>query len=175
MKKPARNRSKKDAGASSDADLEALLGLEDLQKLREMFAAHAGSQVEDVEGLLGRMLAEAKSGRPGGRDDRLLTDLSDALNETRLEANGGDPRARQTLARIRSAVDKAAERDEIHPGYLIIFGRTFAAAGLDVGEPARAAMRRAITSGARRSRRGGLSSVPEAARRQDRRGRVRAL
>ncbi len=147
MKKPARNRSNKDAGASSDADLEALLGLDDLQKLREMFAAHAGSQVEDVEGLLGRLLAEAKSGRPGGRDDRHLTDLSEALNETRLEANGGDPRARQTLARVRSAVDKAAERGEIHPGYLIIFGRTFAAAGLDVGEPARAAMARAIMSG----------------------------
>ncbi len=148
MKNPTRKRSKKAINSSSDADLEALLGADDLKMLREMLDNQAGRQGEGVEGLLGRALAEAKSGQSGPRDDRLLTDLSEALNETRLEANGGDPQARGTLARMRAAVDRAAACDEIHPGYLIIFGRTFATAGLDVGELARASMRRAMEKGA---------------------------
>ena len=147
MKNPRRTRSNKGAGASSDADLEALLGADDLQRLRDLLAAQAGRQAESVEGLLGRALAEARSGEPGAGDDRLLTDLADALNETRLEANGGDPEARRTLARVQAALDRAAARDAIHPGYLIVFGRTFAKAGLDVGEAARAAMRRAMAAG----------------------------
>jgi hypothetical protein len=148
MKKPARKRSEKRSGASTDADLEALLGVEDLKRVREMFAAQAGRQAASVEGLLERALAEAKSSQPGAHGDRLLTDLADALNETRLEANGGDAQARRTLARAGAAIDEAAARDAIHPGYLIVFGRAFAKAGLDIGEAARAAMRRAMAAGA---------------------------
>src|SRR5260370_27197517 len=92
------------------------------------------------------MVDELLSMQPDDPDDmpgaETLSELDEALNQTRLEALGGDAGARETLRNVRAMIDEAALRDEIHAGILIVLGRLFAGAEIDIGEAARAAMER---------------------------------
>ena len=71
-----------------------------------------------------------------------------ALNQSRLDAAGGDAEARLTLTNIHAMIDEAAARDAIHPAMLMMLGRSFAAAQIEIGDAARAAMGRALDLGA---------------------------
>ena len=81
-------------------------------------------------------------------DAEMLSELNEALNQARLDAAGGDIEARQTLKNIRAMIDEAAARDAIHPAVLMVLGRLLAGAQIEIGEPARAALGRALDSGA---------------------------
>ena len=59
-------------------------------------------------------------------DEEAMSELAEELDRVRVDANGGDPEARETLKAARETIDKAARRDEIHPGVLILLGRLFA-------------------------------------------------
>ena len=78
----------------------------------------------------------------------MLSELNEALNQARLDAAGGDIAARKTLKDIRAMIDEAAARDAIHPAVLMTLGRLLAGAQIEIGEPARAALGRALDSGA---------------------------
>ncbi|HSU99074.1 MAG TPA: hypothetical protein VLI91_03130 [Roseiarcus sp.] len=81
-------------------------------------------------------------------DAEALSELNEALNQARLHAAGGDIEARQTLKNIRSMIDEAAARDAIHPATLMVLGRLLAGVQVEIGEPARAALGRALDLGA---------------------------
>ncbi len=80
-------------------------------------------------------------------DAEMLSELNEALNQARLDAAGGDIEARKTLKNIRAMIDEAAVRDAIHPAMLMMLGRLFASARIEIGEPARAALGRALGPG----------------------------
>jgi hypothetical protein len=81
-------------------------------------------------------------------DAETLSELSEALNQARLDAAGGDIEARKTLTNTRAMIDEAAARDAIHPAMLMVLGRLLAGAQIEIGEPARAALGRALDLGA---------------------------
>lgn len=73
--------------------------------------------------------------------------LAEALDEARIDANGGSREARAALNAVRDRIDRAARRDEINLGILILLGRVFAGSQLDIGEAARASMGRMLSAG----------------------------
>jgi hypothetical protein len=81
-------------------------------------------------------------------DAEMLSELNEALNQARLDAAGGDVETRQTLKNIRAMIDEAAARDAIHPAVLMVLGRLLAGAQIEIGEPARTALGRALDLGA---------------------------
>ncbi len=97
------------------------------------------------------MIADLLSADPDQPDDipdaEMLSGLNEALNQARLDAAGGDIEARKTLKTIRAMIDEAAARDAIHPAVLMMLGRLFASARIEIGESARAALGRALDLG----------------------------
>jgi hypothetical protein len=81
-------------------------------------------------------------------DAEMLSELNQALNQARLDAAGGDIEARKTLKSIGATIDEAAARDAVHPAMLVMLGRLLAGAQIEIGEPARAALGRALDLGA---------------------------
>ena len=80
-------------------------------------------------------------------DADAMFELSEALDDVRIQANGGDPEARETLKAVGERIDRAARRDAIHPGILVLLGRLFAGSSLDIGEAARASAGRMVSTG----------------------------
>ncbi|RBP15483.1 hypothetical protein DFR50_10839 [Roseiarcus fermentans] len=76
-----------------------------------------------------------------------ISELAEELDRLRVDANGGDPRARAALSRARGMIDEAAAQDAIHPGILMILGRAFEGAHVDIGDAARASMGRMVAHG----------------------------
>ena len=76
-----------------------------------------------------------------------MTQLAEELESVRLDANGGDPQARQALKAVREKIDKAARRDDIHFSILMMLGRLFSGAKVDIGDAARASMGRMASAG----------------------------
>jgi hypothetical protein len=101
-----------------------------------------GSLEEMIEELLAAEL-DAPDEAP---DPEMISEIGDALDEARVNANGGDPAARETLETVHLIIDKAARRDEIDPRILMILGQLFAATQLDIGDAARASMARILKS-----------------------------
>ena len=104
------------------------------------------------EGDLADMIADILSADLDDPDDipdaEMLSELNEALNRARLDAAGGDIEARNTLRNIRAMIDESAARDAIHPAVLMMLGRLLAGAQIEIGEPARAALGRALDLGA---------------------------
>ena len=145
MKKPVKTRPKATPRQRRASALDSILGSEELALIRQLIADEAARADPDVETLLQRALSIARSPDAGNnRGDRTLSDLADALNQVRIDANGGDAEARRVLKAVHRSFDEAAERDEIHPVYLIMLGHAFAAAGLEIGDAPRAALARAL-------------------------------
>jgi hypothetical protein len=80
-------------------------------------------------------------------DAELMSELAGELDRVRIDANGGDPEARETLKAVRDKIDHAARRNEIHPAALIVLGRLFAGSQVDIGDGARALMERYVAAG----------------------------
>src|SRR5208337_2880549 len=144
MKKLAvkRKPTRKKRGAGSPA---ALFAGVDMTALRQLLAD------EWPEESLEDMIDEFLSTEPGSAEDMpdadAMFELSEELDRLRVDANGGDREARETLNGVREKIDRAARRDEIHPGALILLGRLFAGSQVDIGDGARALMGRMVASG----------------------------
>jgi hypothetical protein len=66
--------------------------------------------------------------------DETITNLSELLDEVRVEANGGDSRARKALQSFRARLDQAIADEEIHPVNLVMLGKILWTAQLPVGD-----------------------------------------
>ena len=147
MKKLATKRRKpprrKRGAGQKDTDFRDV----DIDLLRRLLADESPSDEDDLED----MIADILSAEPDEIDDMpsadTLSELDVALDQTRLDAAGGDADARLTLKNIHAMIDEAAARDAIHPAMLMLLGRSFAAAQIEIGDAAREAMGRALDFG----------------------------
>jgi len=103
---------------------------------------------DDLADIIAHLLSTDLDDPDAIPDAEMLSELNAALNQARLDAAGGDIEARKTLKNIRAMIDEAAGRDAIHPAMLMIFGRLLAGAQIEIGEPARTALGRALDLGA---------------------------
>jgi hypothetical protein len=69
--------------------------------------------------------------------DEVISHLSDQLDQFRVDANGGDPRARESLKRFHARLDLAVADEEIHPANLILLGKIMWTAQLPVSDALR--------------------------------------
>jgi hypothetical protein len=115
--------------------------------VRRFLAGESPSDEEDLMDLIQEYLSLEPDIFEDMPDDESVIDLDRALDRTRLKAAGGDARARETLDEIQAMIDEAAKRDAINPAMLMMLGRSFAAANMEIGDAARAAMRRAVEFG----------------------------
>jgi hypothetical protein len=103
---------------------------------------------DDLANIIADLLSTDLDDPDAIPDAEMLSELNEALNQARLDAAGGDIEARKTLKNIRAMIDEAAARDAIHPAMLMMFGRLLAGAQIEIGEPARTALGRALDFGA---------------------------
>jgi hypothetical protein len=116
------------------------------QRLIESLIEDAGPEDGGLEEMVEELLAAGLDAPDDMLDTEMLSEFSEALEEARINANGGDPAARETLETVRAIIDKAARRDEIDPRMLMMLGQLFAATRLDIGDAARASMARILKS-----------------------------
>jgi hypothetical protein len=69
--------------------------------------------------------------------DEVVSHLSDRLDQFRVDANGGDPRARAALKKFHARLDLAIADEEIHPANLIMLGKIMWTAQLPVSDKLR--------------------------------------
>jgi hypothetical protein len=132
------------ARPSRDAARGPLAGLDIFALIEEMLDEDADD--DQLETLFDTALEMAEDGA-NEVPDGLLSDLESALDQARIDANGGDREARRELKAVRRKLDRAISSGAVHPTALIVFGKVFAAAGLDIGETARAAVRGVLEGG----------------------------
>jgi len=80
-------------------------------------------------------------------DGEAMAQLAEELERVRIDASGGDAEAREELKTVRENIDRAARRDDIHPAVLMLLGRLFSGAQVDIGDAARASMGRMVSAG----------------------------
>lgn len=148
MKKLAKKSRKPPSRKGRPKPPAAVSGRANLQFMQRILADY----LPFAEDCLEQMIEPILSVEPGGPEDvpseEALSELDEALSQRRIDAAGGDAAAREELKSVRAMIDKAAERDAIHPAMLILLGRMFAGAGIDIGHAARAAMERIMDSDA---------------------------
>jgi len=93
-----------------------------------------------IENLIEELLLANPDGPDDMPDPATMSLVTAALDGLRVAANGGDPDARRTLATIRSAIDRAARRRDIHPIILVMLGRLLAGANIEIGDALPAAL-----------------------------------
>jgi hypothetical protein len=69
--------------------------------------------------------------------DEVISHLSDRLDQFRVDANGGDPRARDALKKFHARLDLAIADEEIHPANLILLGKILWTAQLPISDKLR--------------------------------------
>jgi hypothetical protein len=69
--------------------------------------------------------------------DEVISHLADRLDQFRVDANGGDPRARDALKQFRARLDLAIADEEIHLASLILLGKILWTAQLPVSDKLR--------------------------------------
>ena len=119
----------------------------DMTALRRLLAEELPPD-DDLADMIADILSADLDDPDDIPDAEMLSELNEALNQARLDAAGGDIEARKTLTNIRAMIDEAAARDAIHPAMLMMLGRLLAGAQIEIGEPARAALGRALDLGA---------------------------
>jgi hypothetical protein len=139
-RKPARRK-------SSPAGMDTFFRDVDMTALRRLLAEELPPD-DDLADRIAHMLSADPDNSDDIPDAEALSELSEALNEARLGAAGGDIEARETLKNLRAMIDEAAVGDAIHPAMLLILGRLLAGAQIGIGEPMRAALGRALNLGA---------------------------
>ena len=118
----------------------------DLTALRRLLAEELRPD-DDLADMIADLLSADLNHPDDIPDTEMLSELNEALNQARLDAAGGDIEARKTLKTIRAMIDEAAARDAIHPAMLMMLGRLFASARIEIGGSARAALGRALDLG----------------------------
>ncbi len=119
----------------------------DMNLLRQLLVEELPLEDESLKDMVDAFL----STQPEELDDmpsaEAMSQLAEELERVRIDANGGDPDARQALKAVRETIDKAARRDDIHFTVLMILGRLFSGAKVDIGDAARASMGRMVSAG----------------------------
>src|SRR5271166_4231249 len=144
MKKLAAKRRKPVRRKPTVSAAKTKLRLAELEAIERFLADQAGDDglVDMIEELIDTPL-DSDDDIP---DADTLAEFSDALDRVRVDANGGDPEARESLKEARGIIDRAARRDEIDPRILMTLGHVFATAQVDIGEAARASAARFLKS-----------------------------
>ncbi len=119
----------------------------DIDLLRWLSADEWPPDEDDLEDMIADILSAEPHEIENMPSAVALSELGVALDQTRLDAAGGDSEARLTLTNIHAMIDEAAARDAINPAMLMLLGRLFAAAQIEIGDAARAAMGRALDFG----------------------------
>jgi hypothetical protein len=149
MKKPAAKRkTPARKGKKRASPLDTLLSSVDMDFLRGMLlTVSAGGDDRSLDDMIETFL----SSDPADVDDmpspEAMSELSEELDRLRVDANGGDPEAREALKRAQDMINKAAQQDDIHPAVLMVLGRVFAGAHVDIGDGARASTGRMVVAG----------------------------
>ncbi len=119
----------------------------DMDLLRRLLADERPLEDESLEDMIDRFLSTQPESVEDMPDEEAMSELIEELDRLRVDVNGGDREARETLKAVGEKIDKAARRDEIHPGVLILLGRLFAGSQVDIGDAARASMGRMVAAG----------------------------
>ena len=119
----------------------------DLKLLRKLLAQQLTYKEDSLEDMVEAFLSSGPERLEEMPSVEAMSELAEELEHVRLDASGGDPEARRTLTAVRKMIDEAAAGDEIHPGVLIVLGRLFSGAEVDIGEAARASMGRIASQG----------------------------
>ena len=148
MKKPAAKRTPARKTKTKRAGpLDRFLSGEDVEMLRQMLTNALPNPQPSLDDRIEAFLSCDPANVDEMPETQAMMDLSEELERLRIDANGGAPKARKALNRARERIGEAAREDDIHPGILIILGRLFASAKVDVGEAARASMGRMVSEG----------------------------
>ncbi|HZZ59818.1 MAG TPA: hypothetical protein VFE63_01410 [Roseiarcus sp.] len=147
MKKLASTKRKPARRKRGSSPRETLFAGLDMKLIRQLLAEELDFEEESLEDIVDEFLSSEPDALEDMPDADTMTQLADELDRLRVDANGGDPQARETLKSVREKIDKAARRDDIHPGILILLGRLFSGAQVDIGDAARASMDRVISAG----------------------------
>ena len=147
MKKLAAKRRKPPKGKRGANKSASLFEGVDLKRLRQFLMEELAEEESSLEEMVDELLTVDSSDPENLPDDEAVTETAEALMQARIDANGGDPEARKTLKSIRAAIDEAAQGDEIDPAALIVLGKLFADAQIDVGDAARASAARLLDLG----------------------------
>ncbi|MGO8739983.1 hypothetical protein [Rhodoblastus sp.] len=112
--------------------------------LMEMLLAQGafGESGAGVEEIFADLLATIEDGGTK-QAGALFADLIPALDETRIDANGGDRQARKALREIDRMLCEAVAGDILDPGDMMMIGKLFADAGLPPPECLKTAFARA--------------------------------
>ncbi len=129
------------------ANLQDFFGGVDMDLLRQLLAEKLPLEKESLEDMVDAFLSAQPEEVDDMPDAEAMSQLAEELERVRVDANGGDPEARELLKAVRETIDKAARRDEIHPSVLMILGRLFSGAKVDIGDAARASMGRMASAG----------------------------
>jgi len=146
MKKLAVKRRKPAQKKRRASPRETLFAGVDMSMLRRLLADELPLEEKSLEEMIDDFLSVQPESVEEMPDEEAMSELAEELDRLRVDANGGDPEARETLKAARETIDKAARRDEIHPGVLILLGRLFAGSQVDIGDGARASMGRMIAA-----------------------------
>ena len=141
MKKLASSQ-RKPARAKRGASPRDMFAGMDLNLLRQFLAEELPLEEESLEDMVDSFLAAQPEALEEMPSTEAMIQLAEELESVRIDANGGDPQARETLKAVREKIDKAARQDDIHFSILMTLGRLFSGAKVDIGDAARASMGR---------------------------------
>ncbi len=151
MKKPAAKPKKPASKTASRkkraGPLGGLISDADLDLVRRLFLEAMPDDDRSAEAMIESFLSADPTDADEAPDAETMSELAEELDRLRVDATGGDPDARAELGAVRERIDKAARRNEIHPGILLMLGRLFAGAHVDIGDAARASMGRMVAAG----------------------------
>ncbi len=119
----------------------------DMNLLRQLLAEELSPEEESLEDMVDAFLSTQPESLEDMPSAEAMSQLAEELENVRIDANGGDPQARESLKAVREKIDKAARRDDIHFTILMMLGRLFSGAKVDIGDAARASMGRMASAG----------------------------
>ena len=153
MKKPKKKQPakapKKKADPAQESIRQAVAGLDEaaLREFLSMFS-DAGFGPPDTVELFSEYLEACQE---GDLDDEeraeLMDELVGALDQLRVDANGGSREAREQMKEIFSLLDNAIAENTLAPVDLMMTGKVFSDSGWETPESLKHALARALESG----------------------------
>lgn len=131
---PARGR---DAAEAPIADILKTLDAETLARVRERLRAEMGflgGEPVDPLALFREFLSRVEGVAEGPRldDDELFEDVATTLSEVMIDANGGEPRARELRAAIYETLDETVAAGRLDAAGLVLVAKILSDSGWSV-------------------------------------------
>ena len=146
MKKLASTR-RQPPSAKRGASPRNLFAGMDMNLVRRLLAEELRHEEESLEDMVDAFLSTQPEALEDMPSVEAMSQLAEELENVCIDANGGDPEARESLKAVREKIDNAARRDDIHFTILMMLGRLFSGAKVDIGDAARASMGRMVSAG----------------------------